>query len=327
MTSVAAIYLGSDTINSARGRQVPTTERRPVSDEYFGTKVTDDYRWLEDWTDPAVRAWSDAQNAYARDRLDGMPGVDAIRERITVLRSAGVASYRLVTGRPSTHSASSGSTESSVEPSTRLAVPSGQVPVFFALKNQPPRQQPLLVILTDLHQPATEKTIVDPIALDPSGLTSIDWYMPAPDGRLVALSLSEGGSERGHLHVFDVASGHPLGDVVPYVNSGTAGGSLGWIGDSSGFYYTRYPRPGERPDAELEFFVEIYFHALGTPTAEDRYEIGKEFPAIGEPRIAVSPDGRTVLVNVQNGDSGEYSQFLRTPDRIWTRLSSFGDRI
>jgi prolyl oligopeptidase len=291
------------TISSARGEQDPTTERRPVSDEYFGIKVTEDYRWLEDWNDPAVRAWSEAQNAHARAVLDRMPGHDAIRARVTALRSAGIVSYRLLARRGG---------------------------LFLALKNQPPRQQPLLVAFADPDNPSEkhhEHIVVDPVAWDPGGLTAIDWYVPSPDGKLVAVSLSEGGSERGHLHLFEVASGKELADVVPFVNAGTAGGSVGWLGDSSGFYYTRYPRPGERAEAERDFFVEIYFHALGTPTAADRYELGREFPSVGEPRIAVAPDGATVLVNVQSGDSGVYSQFVRTRDGKWTRLTTFDDRV
>ena len=71
MTSVAAIYLGGDTINSARGRQVPTTERRPVSDEYFGTKVTGDYRWLEDWNDPALERRPERVRARSAGRHAG----------------------------------------------------------------------------------------------------------------------------------------------------------------------------------------------------------------------------------------------------------------
>src|ERR1044072_6217080 len=54
-------------------------DRRPVTDVYHGVKVVDDYRWLEDWNDPAVRAWSEGQKAHARYVLDPLPGVDRIR--------------------------------------------------------------------------------------------------------------------------------------------------------------------------------------------------------------------------------------------------------
>jgi prolyl oligopeptidase len=64
----------------------PATPKTPVTDAYNGVEVTDDYRWLENWEDPNVQAWSAAQNAYARSALDQLPGVDAIREQVTKLR-------------------------------------------------------------------------------------------------------------------------------------------------------------------------------------------------------------------------------------------------
>jgi Protease II len=73
---------------------------------------------------------------------------------------------------------------------------------------------------------ASERIVVDPAALDPSGSTAIDFYEPSADGSRVAVSLSVGGNERGDVYIFDVATGRQLPDVVPRVNGGTAGGSL-----------------------------------------------------------------------------------------------------
>ena len=106
-------------------------------------------------------------------------------------------------------------------------------------------------------------------------------------------------------------SGQPLPDVVHRVNYGTAGGSLAWDGTGEGFYYTRYPRPGERPEADLDFYVQVYHHRLGTPETSDRYEIGKDFPRIAEIELRRSPDGKYVLANVQNGDSGRFEQHVK----------------
>src|SRR5205085_1603442 len=115
-------------------------------------------------------------------------------------------------------------------------------------KSQPPKQQPMIVVLPSLTATAGERTILDPNALDEKGGTSFDWFVPSPDGRFVAVSLSEGGSESGNVHVYKTDDGSELkGDVVPRVNGGTAGGSLAWLRDASGFFYTRYPREGERP--------------------------------------------------------------------------------
>ena len=175
--------------------------------------------------------------------------------------------------------------------------------------------------------PASGHTVVDPVVLDPKGTTSMDWFQPSPDGRLLAVSLSEGGSERGNVHIFETATGRDTGDTIPRVNYGTAGGSLSWAADGSGVYYTRYPRPGERPVADLDFYTQVYFHALGTDVATDRYEIGKDFPRIAEIFLRTSPDGRFVLANVANGDGGEYVQFVRMPDGRWSQLSQYEDKV
>ena len=114
---------------------------------------------------------------------------------------------------------------------------------------------------------------------------------------------------------------------IPRVNYGTAGGSLAWDARGEGFYYTRYPRPGERPEADLDFYLQVYYHRLGTPESQDRYEIGKDFPRIAEIELRAAADGRYLLANVQNGDGGEFEQHLRRPDGSWTRLSRFEDRV
>src|SRR5437899_8739913 len=111
----------------------------------------------------------------------------------------------------------------------------------FAIKSQPPKQQPMLVALRSADDPGTEKVIVDPNAMSEKGSIAIDFYVPSVDGKLVAVSLSESGSEDGTAHVFETATGKELSDRVPRVNFGTAGGSFAWNADGSGLYYTRYP--------------------------------------------------------------------------------------
>ena len=278
----------------------PATRRAPVEDRYHGTTIVDDYRWLEDPRRPEVAAWTEAQNRHTRAVLDALPGVETVRRRVREIRTIAIPRFG------------------------DLKVAGGRL---FALRFRPPQQQPVLVVLPSADRPDEARVLVDPNQLDPSGGTSMDWYVPSPDGRLVAVSLAQGGSERGDAHVYDVGSGRVLADVIHRVNYGTAGGSLAWDARGEGFYYTRYPRPGERPEADLDFYVQVYHHRLGTPESADRYEIGKDFPRIAEIDLRARPDGRYVLANVQNGDGGEFEQHLRREDGSWTRLSRFEDRI
>jgi prolyl oligopeptidase len=297
---IGSTVLLAATLGYAAETRPPETPRRPVADAYHGAKVVDDYRWLENGSDAKVQAWSDAQNGYARSVLDRLPGVDGIRKRVSELRRLRVPRY------------------------SRLTFAGG---TLFALKNEPPRQQAFLVTLPSEDVADAERVLVDPNVLDPRGGTSIDWYVVSPDGRRVAVSLSEGGSERGNLHFYEAASGKEFGEVVPRVNYGTAAGSAAWDAAGEGVFYSRYPREGERPAADMDFYTQVYYHRLGTPTDTDRYEIGREFPRIAEIFLDRSPDGRYVVANVANGDGGEFAQHLRSPDGRWTTLSGFSDKV
>src|SRR5262245_29703060 len=96
----------------------PETPKKPITDIYHGVKVVDDFRWLEDRNDPAVQKWSDAQNAQARAFLDRLPHVAEIRARVTEIMSAKTVSYSELEFRKGT---------------------------YFAVKREPPRQQPFLI--------------------------------------------------------------------------------------------------------------------------------------------------------------------------------------
>ena len=194
---------------------IPPTPRRPVTDAYHGVAVVDDYRWLEDPSDPDVAVWSALQNAAARSYLDGLPSLPVLRERIRHL----------------------------LGDSPRY-VPTQQAGGYlFAFKFQPPLQQNLLVAIADPDDLASERVVVDPNAIDPTGATAIDWFVPSLDGRLVAVSLSTGGTEDGTLHVFDVETGVETGDVIPRVQYGTAGGSVAWLEGSTLVFLHPLPAP------------------------------------------------------------------------------------
>ena len=283
---------------------LPATPKKPVVDEYHGVKVTDDYRWLENWDDPAVRAWSDEQNQRTRAYLDGLAVREPIRKWLREVADATSVNYFAI----------------------RLTQD-----VFFAMKTQPPKNQPFLITLKSLDDPASEHVILDPNQLNSKGTTAIDFYVPSLDGRYVAASLSEGGSEQGTVHVYDVATGKETGDVIPRVNKGTGGGSVAWNGDGTGFFYTRYPADGERPKEDLDFYQQIYFHKLGAPVSADTYSIGKDFPRIAEILMRTSDDGRYVLAQVANGDGGEFAHYLMdfTAERAntWLQVTHFIEKV
>src|SRR4029077_2845121 len=198
---------------------------------------------------------------------------------------------------------------------------------LFALKFQPPKQQQMLVTLASADDLKSEKIVVDPNALDRKGTTAIDWFVPSRDGKYVAVSLSKGGSEDGTLHIYETETGKTLSDLITHVQYPTAGGSAAWNADGTGLYYTRFPRQGERPDADLNFYQQVYFHKLGVPDSDDTYAIGKDFPRIAEVQLAASQDGEYILAAVANGDGGEFAHYLLGPDGAWKQITRFSDQV
>jgi prolyl oligopeptidase len=280
--------------------KLPDTPKRPVTDEYQGVKVADDYRWLENWGDPETKQWSTAENAYSRKYLDSLPARAAIKERLRQLITASSPAYYNLQFRGG---------------------------LLFAMKYQPPQQQPMLVALRSADDPDSAKIIFDPNATSSKGSLAVDFYVPSLDGKYVAVVASEEGSEDSSARIFEVATGKELTDVVPRVNFGTAGGSIDWKADSSGFYYTRYPQGNERPPEDADFYQQVYFHKLGADPKRDAYVIGKEFPRIAEIQLRTSDNGRWLVVAVANGDGGQFAHYVMDSSGHWTQVTHFEDGI
>jgi len=278
----------------------PVADLVPITNTYQGTDVIDNYQWLEDSKDPKVQAWDAGQNRFTRSILDAVPCRQMIEEELRHLydkSSSRYYSFHYVTDK------------------------------LFAMKMQPPNDQPMLVRLDSPLDLSGEKIIVNPNEIDTTGETSIDFFVVSHDGSLVAVSMSEGGTEDGHVSVYRVENGECLDDAVPHVNGPTAGGDVAWLPDNSGFYYTHYPRQGERPTENMRFFQQVYWHQLGTSTDQDTYVLGEEFPRIAEIEFQTSPDGSRILAVVSNGDGGEYDHWLRRSSGKWDRITRFEDAI
>ena len=278
---------------------VPPTPVETVTDVYHGVTVADPYRWLEKGGDRAVRDWSAAEDDRTRAYLNALTVRKPIYDRLMQLTSETSPSY-------------SGLYRAGDK--------------IFASYNQPPKQQPMIALLGRDADPATARIILDPNALDPNGTTAIDWFVPSPDGTMIAVSLSEGGSEDGSVHIFDVPTGRDIGEVIPRVQYPTGGGSLAWAADGKGFYYTRYPGP-ERPADEQHFFQRIYFHRLGADPAHDVLIAGSDFPKVAEIELDNRQNRRVVVASVANGDGGEFAHYLISPDGKVTQVTRFEDKV
>jgi prolyl oligopeptidase len=290
------------TIAMSISAAVPPTEKKPVTDEYHGVQVVDEYRWLEEGDSAAVKAWTAAQNQYSRTWLDSRRDRSEIESKLKALYAKDTPSHTGLVARPG---------------------------LLFALKFQPPKQQRLFVTLTSANDLASEKVVLDPNEIEPKGQVAMDWFVPSPDGKLIAVCLSEHGSEDGTLHFYRTDTGKPQPDQIARVQYPTGGGSAAWTPDSKGIFYTRYPHAGERPEADLNFYQQIYFHQLGAPVSSDEYSAGKDFPRIAETELHTSDDGRWLLASVANGDGGEFSHHIRETKAgsPWCQITRHEDGI
>ena len=246
------------------------TPKGPVVDELFGHKIPDPYRWLEDAKDPAVVAWTEKQNAHMRKVLDAVPGRKAIEARLWELHEIGTISVPQVKGE-------------------------GEERRYFYTRREGKQNQPVLYVRKG--QAGPDEVLVDVNALAKDGTRALDWWYASEDGKRVAYGVSEGGDEKSVLHVRDVATGKDLPDVI----SRARAASVAWLPDSSGFYYTRYPRPGSVPKGEEEYHRHVFFHRLGSDPDGDAKVFGQGRNMTDWPSVKLSPNGRWLGIEVSQG--------------------------
>ncbi len=241
----------------------PPTRRNDHVDVIHGVEIHDPYRWLEDESDPAVQAWVEAQDAYSAAVLRRLPGRAAFRRRLRQLLNVGSV------GAP-------------VERGGRLFYTS-----LRAGQNQ---------AVVRVCSGARDEVLINPNRLSPDGTIALDWWYPSEDGTLVAYGLSSGGDELSTLYVRQVRSRRDLPDRLER----TRAASVAWLPDGSGFYYTRLPFPGEVPSGEEQYHRRVFLHRLGDEQGRDALIFAPAQPEAW-PHLALSPDGRYLLILVLHG--------------------------
>jgi prolyl oligopeptidase len=240
---------------------LPKTPIRNVTEDYFGTKVNDPYRWLEKTDDPEVVAWMKAQNDYTRALLERIPGRDQLLKRIKSLDNASA----VVSG---------------------LQVGSGR---YFYYKTEPGSDNRKLYVRDRLNAP--ERLLVDPEKLTTAEGKhySIDYFQPSIDGKYVAYGISPGGSEESVLHVLEAGTGTVLPDTIDRAQFG----SPSWLPDGRSFFFTRSQKlgPGAPPTAKYQK-LKVYKHLLGNDPEHDTLVFGYEV----NPNVKVTEDDFSVLV-------------------------------
>src|SRR5882724_12520197 len=214
----------------------PTPRKGDTVDTYFGTKVADPYRWMEDLNAPEVKQWVDAENAVTFKYLDALPVRDTLKKRITELWN-----YPKVTP------------------------PQYEGRHWFYNRNSGLQRQSVVFTRETLN--GSETVALDPNQLSPDGSVALSGFVPAPDAQHFAYGQSEGGSDWSTYYVRELGTGKQLPDVIRWVKFS----DIAWTEDGKGFFYGRYPEP--RAGKALEDAVrdkKIYYHVLGTQQSSDR---------------------------------------------------------
>lgn len=273
----------------------PLARRNPVAENLHGHQITDSYRWLEDAGSAETQRFVAEQNAYTRSVLERVPGRDKLRQRIEQLLTIGrVASPRIGGSR------------------------------YFYERRDGRQNQPVVYVREGAN--GAENALIDVNSLAPDGTIALDWWYPSEDGRYVAYGTSANGSELSTLQVIEVSTGRLLAEKIER----TRAASMAWLLDSSGFYYTRYPRPGNVPAGEEMYHRHVLFHALGGSQSDGGGD-PLIFPADGYtidpqhwPNVTISNDGRWLAVEVSEGwtKSELYLKDLSAPASRFQRLTA-----
>lgn len=247
----------------------PATKQQPVINDYFGTKVTDPYQWLEDDNSEATKAWVVAENEITQQYLSAIPFHAKVKQRLAQLWDY-----------------------------PKYGVPFRKAGQLFYFKNDGLQNQS--VLYRQSQPKVTPEVFFDPNKLSADGTIALGELSFSKNGRYVAYTIAGSGSDWNEAYIMDVLSGEFLTGHLQWIKFS----SLSWKGEE-GFYYSRYPEPDEQDMLSGQNqFHKVYYHKVGTPQSADVliYE-DKEHPL----RTAVAfitEDNRFLIVNSSEGTSG-----------------------
>ena len=270
--------------------EYPRTEKVAVVDNYFGTMVEDPYRWLENENDPKLRPWVEAQNKLTFAYLESIPYREAIRRRLLALYY-----YE------------------------RFGLPQKVGRYHFYTYNEGLMNQPIIYRQEGSRGGSTAFLNVNDLSID--GTTRASLLGFSSDNSLVAMAISEAGSDWAEIRIWEVESARQLLDRLRWVKFG----GVGWV--ARGFYYSGFdePEPGKELSAQ-NAFQKIFYHRVGDPQEKDVliYE-DREHP-FRYHQVAVTEDEKYLLLYVTEGTHGNeiyYQEIVGPPKGIErSRLSS-----
>lgn len=244
----------------------PAAERLPIVDDLHGTPVPDPYRWLEDGASEATRTWSADQRALFAERSATWTSRAHWRTRVAELLAGG-----------------------------GVSVPTWRGQRQFLMRRDPQQQH---AVLLTVDPDGAQRILIDPMALDAEGLTTLDAWQPSPDGSLLAYQLSEGGTEESTIRVMRVEDGMVIDGPIDRVRYSP----IAWLPDGSGYYYVRKPHPSLVPADEAQYHRRVLLHRIGTDADSADIEIfGAGQVITSYYGVEISRDGRWLQISASEG--------------------------
>lgn len=286
---IMAVVLNGCKNKAPMQEQIKYPETRKVSqiDDYFGVKIEDPYRWLENDTSAETGAWVAAQNKVTEAYLAKIPFREQIRKRIESLLNF-----------------------------PKMTVPFKKGDWIFYEKNEGLQNQNILYVQQGIK--GVPRLLLDPNVLSADGTAAVGDYSPSHDGKYLAYSVNKAGSDWAQFYVMEVATGKNLDDKIEWVKfSGMA-----WQGN--GFYYSRYdaPKKGKELSSRNEYH-KVYYHVLGTSQEQDKLIFeNKNFP-LRNYYAGTTEDERFLILGESEGTSGNslYCMDLTSKAKVFVKIA------
>jgi prolyl oligopeptidase len=243
----------------------PAARRLDLTETLHGRPVADPYRWLENPATEQTGEWLQAQDELYGQYQAGLPGRGTLAGRLTELLAAG-----------------------------EVGPPAWRGERRFFTRREPGQEHAVLYTSTAAEG---ERVLIDPIAIDRAGLTTLDQWRADWEGRLVAYQLSEGGREESVLRVMDITTGQDIDGPIDRCRYS----DVAWLPGGEAFYYSRRLAPDAVPAGEEQFHRRVYLHRVGTPADEDVVILGDGLEKTNYYGVSVSRDGRWLVVTASAG--------------------------
>lgn len=265
----------------------PVTEKIVVTDDYFGTKVEDPYRWLEDDNSDATKAWVKPQNEVTNAYLESIPFRDRIKDRLESLWNY-----------------------------PKYSAPFKKGSYYYFYKNDGLQNQSVLYRSKGITgQP---EVFIDPNTLSSEGIAALSSLSFSKSGKLVAYGVAKAGSDWVEIFIMNAITKKLLTDKIDW----TKFGGVSWKGED-GFYYSGYDEPDEKSKlSKKNEYQKVYYHKLGTPQSHDQIVFQDKAHPLRYFGAGLTEDERFLIIQASEGTSGSeiWYRDLKNPNQLGLQL-------